>query len=779
MNLSGFIQKVNWSRNELKSFLTNKLSLFCEQSKYRKLLLNYFMLFFNIFKYEITHFIIILLYFCLHAYLQSPMCFTLHAEQTISYQGFTSFMRPLDDLMQGKIFHKDFYFFYGPIYLLMMVPIFSFFDGEFVANCVISDLYFPALAVLMSYIYIRLLIKSPFLRICFVLVCIFHVTNSEYPSPRHLAAELAIAFFIFSLSKRGSLYPIITGVLASIAIFTSFEYGLSASFFIFTGYLILFCFQGKDFPLRNLAFYSIGLASVASPFIGYMFYHEIFMDFMTNYPKFLMSMNGGANPARGAFLPPFPEPLLVRNLFFTSWGSIASALTSEAFRFYLPLITYAIALVVSTVWLLNSRTVSAVKIIVLTLYGVISYYRVFSGPAYGGLAWGLVPAITLGFLYWDYVFARCRLFFLAILANQENINGKTMAGFVGYSSVFIICLVWNFSSTQDTRRLSFDQKPIKTPSVPDDSKYVDYNRVGFKISQYTYERFNKINTFIEENIKPSDFLMVYPWGPYNLFTGRPSPFRNHDVAYGYFQIPEFRIRAVERLKKLKLKYIILNTSFGNGGTVSVGTIKSSPNQTSWLNEEGLIFSGNDDPINIYILENYHILEKVDPYAVIVERNEERRPFDRKFLTVATFPEDLKKVSSNGIQVFDHHNRIKIDSRKVRIEFHLKKPIVASHIKLTYRFNADFGKKTFTKSQMTMGIIRSDGTLGSFFSSLNDLGDIGKPKSNLLGISIPMKSYTKEFKAFWVEVETRDPYFLPEYFEISSLEALLDTRINLE
>lgn len=733
---------------------------------------------FNVFNYEITYFIFILSYVFWHKYSYSPICFTPYEEGFVNYQGFTSFFRPLDDLMQGKVFHKDYYFWYGPLYLLAMAPIYILLDGELAAQCVINNLYFPALALLMSYVYIRLLVKSPFLRILFVLVCIFHVANSAYPAPRHLAAELALAFFIFSLSKPKPVFQVITGVLAGIGVLTSYEYGLPAAFFIFVGYVSLSYFQHKTFNILGAVRYSLGLVIVVSPFILYLVYHDVLIELFSGYSLWLKGIAGGSNPSRGEYFPPLPEVLLIKNIFSAPASEIGDALVSTAFRFYLPLITYAIALVLSIKWFISGNMVSAVKILILTLYGIVVYYRIFSGPGYGSLAYGLVPAITLGFLFLNYIADRAKYFY-AQWGCQGSYNIRTLMSFSVYSCVFMFCVIWNVKAIQDKSMFSFKHTLVKVPGVPDDSEYVNYNRMGYKISKYSYDQFSAVNDFIEQNTKPTDKLLVYPWGPYNLLTGRPSPFRNHDAAYGFFIIPSVKARGIERLKKLKLKYIVLNTSFGNLGIVHFGTVRGdTPHQISWLTEEGPIFASNDDPMHIYILENYHLVKRVDPYAMIMERNEKRIPFNREFSEVAAFPEDFKKVDVKGARVLAEYKRFGVDSRKVRIEFHLNKPILASHVQMEYLFHAGLIKKTFTKSQMTIGVVKVDGVSESFFGSLNDLGDMRKPKSGLLAISIPIKKYMKKIKYFWIEIDTRDPYFLPEYFQVNSFKVLYDKRLEI-
>ena len=98
--------------------------------------------------------------------------------------------------------------------------------------------------------------------------------------------------------------------------------------------------------------------------------------------------------------------------------------------------------------------------------------------------------------------------------------------------------------------------------------------------------------------------------------------------------------------------------------------------------------------------------------------------------------------------------------------------------MEYLFHAGLIKKTFTKSQMTIGVVKVDGVSESFFGSLNDLGDMRKPKSGLLAISIPSKKYMKKIKYFWIEIDTRDPYFLPEYFQVNSFKVLYDKRLEI-
>lgn len=225
--------------------------------------------------FEIVFIFLIISYNCYHVYLKYFLI-TLD-EWEIGYLDHVMNIRAFDDVLQGKIFHKDFYWWYGPLYLYIQIPFYYLFGENHFSLILVQTQILPALGIFISYCYARLLFQSPFLRILFVIVCMFHFVNNLWASPRYLGAELAIAYFIYSMDRQEKLfYPIMAGVLSAIGVLLGFEYGLPALFSIGIAIFIGVVCKDRVFSKKYIVNFLLGFFLALAPFFLYLLYHNIF-----------------------------------------------------------------------------------------------------------------------------------------------------------------------------------------------------------------------------------------------------------------------------------------------------------------------------------------------------------------------------------------------------------------------------------------------------------------------------------------------------------------------
>jgi len=283
-----------------------------------------------------------------------------------------------------------------------------------------------------------------------------------------------------------------------------------------------------------------------------------------------------------------------------------------------------------------------------------------------------------------------------------------------------------------------------------------------------------INAFIEKNTGPNEFLFVYPWGPYNHFTGRPYPLSSNDARYTLLG-PDAHDLAVKRLEENKPRFVVLNTWGNGGGVVIIGDVRGdSPTQVSWRTPDSPNFIGHGDPVQIYILENYHLAKRFK-YAAILERNEKRKHFFRPFTTIDILSSNRGKVFAGG-QVLQDSSIFKVSSRKAKFGYTLEEPFLATHLAIDFTLKTSALKKMFTKSIIQV-IVEFPTMTNHFAFNYNDLSDIGKRKSITTAITLPVRDQIKPVKAVWVELETPEPYLLPETLEINSIKLLYDERVR--
>ena len=161
------------------------------------------------------------------------------------------------------------------------------------------------------------------------------------------------------------------------------------------------------------------------------------------------------------------------------------------------------------------------------------------------------------------------------------------------------------------------------------------------------------------------------------------------------------------------------------------------------------------------------------------RNEKRKPFDRTFKIIPVDSSSLKGVFSQGAESINDNFNFKVKGRKIRIEYILNEPQHATHIELKFLINQVFYKKLLSKSHLRLGIIDSRGQTVLGGPNTNDIGDLGRVKTKVDGTYIPLKEFLKKITTVWIELETPEPYILPQDLQIVSLKLLFDERIKLD
>ena len=689
----------------------------------------------------------VLLILCYHVY-NTFQHNSIPNEGDIGYVDSVHYIRPFDDVLQGKVLQKDFYWFYGPLYLYFQVPFYSLFGANQYAVHILLFQFLPAVGIALSYFYIRLLIKNPFLRVLFLITCIFHWVNSSLSAPRHLGAELGLAFFLFSLTRIDSKWiPIWAGFFMGVGLLSGSEYGVPAFLVIFLGFLLCRLSGYIEIPNQYFVRFDLGSGIALAPFISYMLYHEA----LWNYVEFTFTMikNFGANnPGRGAMFPPFPEMSL-------------KAVFSQAFRFYLPLLVYFSAMFIFVIKFFITKRSGAIGLFVLSGYGLLIYYRVLAGPAYGYFVYGLIPAITLVFFLLEYCWSR----------GTECFREKQYPVFACHFMVVAVSLGWVCLTLENKNFLQIE--PGRAGSQENKTEKKFYDKVGFDISKKAYNQYEAINNFIEKNTRPEDYVLVYPCGPYNHFTGRPSPLTAREGVYDLtFLGNAYSNIALLEMEERKPEYVVLNTY--NGG-VHIGAIRGDTSaQVSWRTEDSPNFSGNGSPLQFYILENYSLVKKFE-YAAILKRNPERKEFIQNYRRTNIFKGNLKNVNVKGAEAGELDNQFSLTDRSIRVEFDLKNPLPASHIEIVFKFDTAIYKKLFTKGYLNAGIVGPKGAAHAL-TNLNDLSDLGKAKYVLSAVGPPTIEGVKEVKTIWVSFDTPKPYFVPEELTILDLKVVLDEKI---
>jgi hypothetical protein len=671
--------------------------------------------------------------------------------------------RPLDDLLQGKFFFKDFNNYYGPLFSFFQVPFYYFFGSNHWALLVNMYIVMPLLSLVLAYLYIRVFIGISWLRIIFILVCLLHLTVGQYVSPRPLCAELTLALFFFCLVQpEKKVWIFLTGTMQGASILMGTEYGI-ALFITLIGAFIFFTIFNKKTCAKNLAmFFLLGLLTSLTPFLLYLIYQRILFDFIIDYYILVTTFLAQGPPGRSDFFPPFPS-ISLSNLS----DSIIQTLFSMAFIQYLPIITYGLGGIFFLVRFFYKQSSAYFKYFLLSFFGLLIFYRNWTMPNYG--EYGIVPAITLVFLLLETLWLRTTHHY----NNYDFQTGYKLKDFLGYclcSIILSFTFIWFFLSSRNEILFTFN------PGKPKSTEMIYYDKVGFNISREAYDQYKAINKYITDNVKPEEHILSFPWGYYSQFTGRANALSSADVAHGVATERQIKI-ALNQLEERKPKLLILNHLNGH---MLIGPVRfDTLTQTSLRIENSPVFPGHARPIQIYILENYHITKRFK-LASIMERNEKRKPFNQTFKIKPIDSSNLKEVFFKGVKPINDNFNFKVKGRKIRIEYVLKEAQYTTHLKLKFLINQVSYKKLLTKSHLRLGIIDSRGQnkiLGG--PNTNDIADLGQVKTKIEATYVPLKEFLEKVITVWIELETPEPYMLPEELQIVSFKLLFDERIKLD
>jgi hypothetical protein len=520
-----------------------------------------------------------------------------------------------------------------------------------------------------------------------------------------------------------------------------------------------------------------------------MIYHGALISFLENYYNLITSYENQGQPGSDIFFPALP--LISLNNFSESLNQL---LLSQALRCYLPIIFYTFAGFIFIFLFFRKKNSANFKFFLLPCFGILIFYRALATPAYGYIAYGLIPAITLGFIFLEKIWLRA-------ISHYKKYNWETgydlkkLFGFTACSTILLFIITWFFLTVENSY-LSFNLGERKNVDM------VFYKKVGFKISKEAHDQYTAINDFIVKNVGPDEHILTYPWGYYSQFTRRDSALTSNGGSYSKRQL---KIN-LKQLEERQPRFVILNTL--SSAQLIGATRHDTLNQLSWRTENSPLFAEHANLINLYILENYHLYKKYK-IASILKRNKKKRPFNRTFKTTEISTANIKIIrfweysQTSGdspahikIKPVTGNTTFEIKNRKIRLEYVLKEPQYATNIELSFIINQSAYKIFLTKSRLRIGTIESKfektligcctkGTkvthsemrLGG--PTINSLGNLNQIQTIIEGAVIPEKKFLKKFTSIWIELETPDPYILPKTLSIISLKLLFDERVELD
>ena len=694
------------------------------------------------------------LFIALCASFLNPGFFNTIDDIHVGYTDYTQYIRGLDDTLSGKVIYKDFYWWYGPLFLYIQVIPYIILGQNHYALFVSLYRFLPFISIILSSLWAKVFIRSNPLRFLFIFVCISQYVSGTYPSLRHLAAELAIALYVLSLRwpEKKSL-TLQAGMMCAAGILTSLEYGLTGLFTILTAHgMSLLVLEKAAWKKRTVRFLW-GFSTLIVPYLAYLAWNGVlFKYFAFNYAL----LTHFESPARGELFPALPE--IHFDSLVSFFISAYHFFISQNLRYYLPLYAYFFTLGYFAVQFIRLRKKRLIELYCVALFGLIIFGRTLGGPAYGYLAYGLLPAITLGFIFLDHVQDRLR----------NSYREQWFHRAAGYT-ILISAVAWIFLTVENKELFNLKGKfNLFYGQVASGKVY--RSLVGFPISQESYRQFTAINEYIETHTAPSDPLYVYPWGPYNHFTGRPSPVTARDT-YDFIAGEPFIQEAVRQLEEAKPALVILNTY---NSPVTIGSKRGDVGEyVGWGTENSPCFAGRGNALEFYLLENYQLEKRFD-YAVILGRRAKKKAFRRNFLPVYTLrPEgDPVEYFAAGGRPKDNQFTLELRERKGSLEFVFPEPYPATHLEIQYRVKNSVWKRLLSKSFVKVSFRtrhdKFDPTKDYvWFTNIEDLNNFNSQRTAWMGFGGTLHP----IYAVKVEIETPEPYAIVDALEIREVKLL--------
>jgi len=498
----------------------------------------------------------------------------LHFEvdQQFGYLDPQLYWKSLTDFSNGKVLYRDLFYSYGHLNLLLRLPIFLIMGKTFLGSVVGSYIFLPILALILSIIIGKELLKGWPLLLYFALL-VFYGVNMTHQDVRHLIPELGLILTMVGVHTQNERKTFIGSILLGVSIWGSVEYTFIS--FLSLGAVLLIMFYPKYEEIGNLIkkLFLFPLVSGLTFFL-YLLTNNAFISFL-NFQLSNMKSFYYASPC-SAFYP--------RINGITHLASFIPNLQNY-------MVPIAILLLLGGTVIHRKKLTHFPIIFVTLLYSLFAFYRNIYTPCQTYLSYGLA------------------LFFLSLVFLVFSAKEKTM------KKVVTILLLWFLIAPLFSSYIKgvfslpiFSQKDrVKREYVP---------IAGIDIDTKLAKKYKEITNYIQLHTTQDDYVYDFPSGPYQLLAQRQSPVAV-PTTYYFVLVPSLVDYTYKELQEKKPKLIVINR---------LNAINSIPAI------HGLSFNiwsqGGSDifieylPTNVetYIMQNYKVAKKYT-IAWVLERRE--------------------------------------------------------------------------------------------------------------------------------------------------------------
>lgn len=604
---------------------------------------------------EITVFLTIVLYIALAGYYAKNIgSFYSYKMATVNiefgYPDPTLFLSALDNFSAHKVPYKDYFFEYGLFFLLLYSITYILLGKTFLAATISGFIVLPIIGVITSWLIAKLVLKRHLAVLFFLSLCLLYGTNYNFVSMRHLVAELGLAFLILYILTNKTKHLAISGALAGLAVLSAVEYGISLTISVLF-ILIIRSLAAKKLKIKEALIFVTFLVLAVLPFFfglninkGLSNYYLFNKDFISNYSS--------GNPCAKES---YPRLSTVLNNPNVTTDQIQKFLRD--LNMYIIPIFYLIVGGVNIIKLIrNKESKTALTQLSLVSYGFIIYSRTLATPCTGYFAYSLIP------------------FFLSVtlLIEQAYIYIVQSNKKLIYTFMIVIPIYWLYHAALY----------VPPPKQKTNIAQGYYKKTGTFMDKNKIKEYEEITNYIEANTNRTDFIYVYPWGPYNYLTKRPSPTPILTLVQAQIAGDSYINRVKNDIDLKKPKYIIVNI-FNNFSVATYGKTRLDvPTYTSLNTVNGPVFAGEGNTIERYILENYETVF-ANKLAIVMTRRD--KPIDKANID---HPAVCKRINKNEYQITSNY--------KTYVDITFRNPTPWKKVEVTQNLYGNAFDKLFTR-----------------------------------------------------------------------------------
>jgi len=474
----------------------------------------------------------------------------------------------LHRLLNGQVFYRDFYWEYGPLYLIYSLPLFVLLKQTFGAYIFIRLIFLPLTGIVLAFFLGRELLKGKYL-VLFLLISAMYSTLN-FTTIRHLIAEFGLVLTLLGLYSGDRKKVIRGSVFLGISFTAGVEYA-AISIIVLTIYTIWHVYhKGKSIDFRNLAAACSGPLVAGTLFFGYLFVNGALGNYINFFKEFSTSFFY-LSPCRSGF------PKLNLEIF----TSLPAFRRSNLFAIPLLNLSTFIYLFVKE----RKRRVTPV-LLTLLLFSGFAYFRTMINPCLNTASY----SITL---------------LLLVLVYTLEIVVRKKLKIVVYIVIIWLLLLSAPNGPMDLVEVLFRKSDVETEYLEKAGIYLDKDKVS---------KIRPVVDYIKDVTNEGDYVYVYPYGPYNQLTNTTSPVSV--IISTHYELAPFLVpKVIENLESKKPEFIIVNRVNAWSYLASMYLIP----QSTVAHGDVPIFVADLTDVEKYISQNYTIDKRFDQIWVLKRR----------------------------------------------------------------------------------------------------------------------------------------------------------------